>query len=388
MIQLTFLDAFYHRDLSGGSINLLVTGNDPIIRDAILQKTLTQSKMSNQMVIVLDDSDGLIFNLSVATQMGFSVRNGMSEDCCLFDIFPINVKRKWLQLRKILGALGYTEEQKAKLVSYLDFVSYFEQIMCGDTSGDISLEVLGEYSSNIQVGMRIQSLLSKSVIDDFQKEYLLSKYSEVCSAGADFEHRLLLLDPLIRGEKFLFKPNEIISYPIAEFDGDVTVKKIIITLILEFIRENHNEHFTVLVFDKGYGERSCLVDFLKGLPSNIEFNFFSEDVFTLSSQSDLNMIFNRLPMRIYSRHSSEASCEAVEVECGEIDVTKTTYAVTYDRRWKLNRPIDVLMGNNKQEVYTTGAPIREPRYRKEMIAGFPPGTGIAEYLGQTLLFSI
>lgn len=68
-------------------------------------------------------------------------------------------------------------------------------------------------------------------------------------------------------------------------------------------------------------------------------------------------------------------------ECGEMDVAKTSYAVTYDRRWKANRPIDVLTGSNKSEAYTTAPPVREPRYRKEMVAEFYPGSGIAQYNG-------
>ena len=93
-------------------------------------------------------------------------------------------------------------------------------------------------------------------------------------------------------------------------------------------------------------------------------------------------------MRIYGHHASEISCKAVSTECGEIDVKKTSYSVTYDRKLRSNNLLDVLTGHNKQEVYTTTAAIREPRYRKEMIASFYPGSGIAQYQGKTLLFSL
>lgn len=293
-----------------------------------------------------------------------------------------------MQLRQILGVLEYTEEQKAKLHSYLDFVTYCEQISRGNNSGDISLRDLGEYSSNIQVGMKIQQMERKGVIDSFQKDYLLSKYLEVCSAGADFEHRLLLLEPMINGQVLTQSQSEIVTYPVSEFDGDSTVKKIAISLLISFLRGHQNENYTVIIFDKGYGERGSLTQFTNNFPSSIDTHLFSKDIFTLSSGNELGMIFNRFTTRIYTRHLSESSCEAVEKECGEMDVVKASYSVTYDRRWRANRPIDVLMGNNKQEVYSTGTPIREPRYRKEDIAKFQPGTGIAKYMGQHILFSL
>ncbi len=388
MNQLDFLNNFYQTGLPPMSFRILVTGSDLVVRECFLQKVLSQSKNNNQAVIIIDDSDRTMFSLMELQNLGYVVRNGMAEGSCLYDIFPINIKTKWLQLRKISEVFNYNEDQKSKLMSYFDFISYLEQISDGGFNGDITIKILEEYSSNIQVGMKIQSLAVKGIIDDFQKEYLLSKYAEVCSAGADFEHRLLMLEPLISGEPLYLSRNEAILYSISKYDGDSVAKRLVMTLLLEFIKENQNEELTIIVFDKGYGDRNCLVDFIKEFPSNVEVNLFSEDIFTLCSRAELNMIYNRFPVRVYSRHSSEASCEAVEIECGNIDVVKSTYAVTYDRRWRSNRPIDVLLGNNKQEVYTTDSPIREPRYRKEMVASFSPGTGIIEYMGRTLLFSV
>ena len=386
MNQLDFLDSFYKMNLPVSVPRFLVTGNDVLVRQTVLKEICYQGIKNHHSIIVIDDSENSMLDVSQIARLGYQIRDGLSDRCCLYNLFPIDLKKDILQIRKILGVLKYNEEQKMKVLSYLDFISYVEKIYNNTT--DITLEILGEYSSNIQVGMKIQSLVQCGKIDEMQKTYLLSKYSEVCAAGADFEHSLLLLTPLISGQPLSCNRDEMIVYSISDFDGDTVIKNLIITLLLSYLKDKKSEQFIIIILDKGYGDRECLVDFIKGFPMNIQAHLFSEDVFTLSEKAERSMLYNRFPMRIYTRHSSELSCEAVERECGEIDVVKSTYTVNYDRRWRANRPIDILMGNNKVEAYTTGAPVREPRYRKEMIASFHPGTGIAEYMGNTILFSV
>ena len=388
MNDLAFLDSLYQFNQVNSQICFLVTGSDSTIRNVFIEKVLEQSKLKKQAVIVIDDSDDTMFEKSIATRLGFCIKNGMDDECCLYDLIPINTKKKILQLREALSILNYSEEKKSKLSAYFELINYFERVFYGNDSGDINLKTLEEYGSSVQVDMKLYELLSQGIIDSTQKEYFQARYSEVGSAGADFENALLLLAPLVTGNAIKFKPNEIMVYPISQFDGDITVKNLVVSLILNYIREHRNEQFTVLVMDKGYGERSSIYDFVNRFPANVETHLFSEDVFTLCPEHERGKVFNRFPMRIYGCHASESSCLAVSTECGEVDVKKTSYSVTYDRRWRANKPIDVLTGNNKQEVYTTAATIREPRYRKEMIAKFYPGTGIAQYKGQTLLFSL
>lgn len=388
MNELSFLDSFYQTDQSAETRNYLVSGVDPIIRDAFLKKFLKDSKTDGRITFILDDSDGTMISQNIILMNQVIIKDGLDDGNSLYNIFPLNVKRGWLQLRKVLDILGYSEEQKAKLIAFLDFVNTCESISGNKSSGDISLDTLGEYSSNVQVGMKISSLTAKGIIDDFQKEYLISKYSEGCSAGADFEHRLLMIEKLISGEPMSLQPDELILYKLSDYEGDSLMRRLTVSLILSFMREHKNEKFSVVVLDKGYGMRECLVDFMMSFPINVETLFLSTDVFTVCEREVLNPIFNRFPLKVFSRHLSKNSCEQIEKECGEIDVKKTSYSVTYDRRWSANKPMDVLLGNNRQDVFVLGPPIREPRYRKEMIASLYQGTGIAVYNGQTLLFSV
>lgn len=386
--DLTFLESLYQVGQFDLPVRFLITGDDAVIRNAFLKKILEQSRKKNQSVIVVDDSDDVMFDFDVAKNTGYVVKNGMSEGCCLYKLFPINMKKNLLQLREILKVLEFSEEKKSKLNAFFEFVNYFESVFYRNDSGDIYLETLAEYGSSIQVDMKLYSLMKQGVIDGTQREYFQGKYSEVSSAGADFEHALLLLEPLITGQTVSLKTNDAIVYSISKFDGDPTVKSLVISLLLNYVREHRNDNFLVLIMDKGHGERNSLYEFVNRFPTDVEAHIFSGDIFTLCNESNRGNVFNRFQMRIYGRHLSETSCEAVSIECGEIDVTKTAYAVSYDRRWKANKPIDILMGNNKQEVYTTASPVREPRYRKEMVAEFFAGTGIAQYKGQTLLFSL
>lgn len=388
MNELSFLDSFYPTTQPSEARNYLVTGEDSIIRDAFLTRFLKDNKTNRRSIFILDDSDGIMLSQNSILENQLTIKDGLEVGNCLYNIFPLNIKRRVLQLRRVLDVLGYSEEQKAELIAYLDFISTCESISCNKNSGDITIDILGQYSSNIQVGTKISSLTAKGIINDVQKEYLISKYSEVCAAGADFEHRLLMLEPLISGEPMVLHPDELILYKLSDYEGDSLMRRLIVSLIRSFMVEHKNEKYSVVVLDKGYGMRECLVDFLKSFPINVTTLLLSADVFTLCNRKELNSIFNRFPLRIFSRHQSEDSCKEIEENCGEIDVKKTSYAVTYDRRWHANKPIDVLLGNNKLEVYSSGPSIREPRYRKEMIASLNEGTGIAVYNGQTLFFSV
>ena len=388
MNDLAFLESLYQMGQYEVPVRFLVTGNDTMIRKTFFKKILEQSKNQNHSIIVIDDSDDIMFDIDVAKELGYIVKNGIEEDRCLYKLFPINMKRNIQQLRETLNVLDFTEEKKSKLNAYFELINYFESVFYGNSSGDIYLETLAEYGSSIQVDMKLYSLMQQGKIDSTQRKYFQTRYAEVSSAGADFEHALLLLEPLITGKTISFQSNEIIIYSISKYDGDPTVKGLVVSLLLNYIREHRYDRFSVLLLDKGHGERNSLYEFINRFPSNIEVNLFSEDIFTICSENDRGKVLNRFPMRIYSCHASESSCEAVSVECGEMDVRKIAYAVTYDRRWRANKPFDVLTGNNKQEVYTTAPPVREPRYRKEMIAELFAGTGIAQYKGQTVIFSL
>ena len=218
----------------------------------------------------------------------------------------------------------------------------------------------------------------------------LAKYTECSSAGADFEDMFFLLMPFTReyGKKLGSSSTEALIFPTGMLDEDVTMCNLILKLLQFGLKAQPDEKITVLVMDKGYGQRQELAKLVLALPANTEVHLFSGDVFTLCGEGELAMLMNRFPARVYSRHTVMSSAQAIERSCGEIEVRKTTYSVTYDRRWKENSVWDVLMGNNKTENYGQLAPAPEPKFRKEMILQLAPGTGIVEYMGNSSVFAL
>lgn len=118
----------------------------------------------------------------------------------------------------------------------------------------------------IQVDMKLYSLMKQGLIDGTQREYFQARYAEVSAAGADFEHALLLLEPLITGLDIPFQNDEIMMYSISQFDGDPTVKNLVVLLLLHYIREHRCDNYSVLVLDKGHGERASLYEFVNRFP--------------------------------------------------------------------------------------------------------------------------
>ena len=177
-------------------------------------------------------------------------------------------------------------------------------------------------------------------------------------------------------------------FPTGSLKADIQIRRTALQLVQFWLETRPDNRMTLILFDKGYGEREFLCEFLLSLPSSMRVHLFSEDAFTLCGNDTLAMLLERFPARVYGRHAAMASAEAVERVCGEIDVTQHAYNVTYDRHMASNRPWDLLLGRNKAETYAQTAPVRKPRYRKEMILSFPLGQGIVDYLGNCSLFSV
>lgn len=200
---------------------------------------------------------------------------------------------------------------------------------------------------------------------------------------------LYILYPFIHGRDIRTEVlrNQVLIFPTGELGEDETIRSLVMQLLQFGLEEDRRRRITLLILDKGYGSRRCVLNLLKAVPPHVQMHIFSEDIFTLCDAATLAMVLNRFAVRVYSRHLAMSSAEAIEKACGEIDVVKTTYDVTYDRRWRSNRPWDILLGNNKTETYGTAPPEREPKYRREMIMSFPPGNGIVEFMGNTSVFS-
>lgn len=389
MNYLQFIDRNSQDVTRGGQINFLVSGNDPSIRSRILRDIYEKSFENGKQMIILDDS-GIpgIFEDVVLT--GYRIEDGMSGAYGLYNPLQVNSLRAMSRIRRILSTLEYDEKRKMKLIAYLKYIEYVENLGGNREAVCLTLETLSEYSTTISMRMKLQKLLTSGRIDETQQSYLLSRYSEVCEASADFEDMLYIMAPWIfdgKNLRSLSGPTALV-YKLWSIGEDKALKNMFACLLQFALEDAADLEITIVLLDRGMGDRNWVFNVMNGFPMELEVHLFSEDIFTLCDTASLAMILNRFTARVYGRHLAMDSCQAVEQICGEIDVVKQSYTVNYDRRWKANRPLDVLFGKNKTEVYTNNAPAREPRYRKEMIAGFAPGSGIIEYMGNTAIFCL
>lgn len=313
----------------------------------------------------------------------------MSGEFCLYQPFQLTTVKGISKIRQMLATLEYNEKQKGKLLSYLGFIRHVETLRHGGRDFELDPWTLAEYSTVIAAEEKLQELAEAGILDARQQRLLLAKYAECASAAADFEDMLYILYPFIHGRDIRTEVlrNQALIFPTGELGEDETIRSLVMQLLQFGLEEDRSRRITLLILDKGYGSRRCVLNLLKAVPPHVQMHIFSEDIFTLCDAATLAMVLNRFAVRVYSRHLAMSSAEAIEKACGEIDVVKTTYDVTYDRRWRSNRPWDILLGNNKTETYGTAPPEREPKYRREMIMSFPPGNGIVEFMGNTSVFS-
>lgn len=373
------------------NVQYLVSGSDSLIRNAVVSEVLYKCKKNNDTLIIIDDTgDKEMVNYQAIINYGYQLKNGMSGEYCLYNPFRINTIKGISRIRQLLSTMEYDEKQKGKLISYLNFIRHLEFLEHGTQDFELTLNKLGEYCTVMCVEEKLQSLVARGIIDERQQMMLLAKYSECASAGADLEDMFFILMPYISNYDSLQNTcmGQAIIFPTGELGEDEIMKSLIMQLIQFGLEEDTKKETTLLIFDKGYGNRKGIYNLIKSLTSKVNMHVFSEDIFTLGDEATIATVLGRFNARIYSRHAVMSSAEAIEKACGEVEVAKKQKTITYDRRLRANSPWDILLGNNKTEAYTQMAPIREPRYYKEMIMSFISGSGIVEFMGETSVFTI
>lgn len=410
MNYLQFMDRMlWSHHMGHDQVRYLVTGADPAIRDYVFHDIAGRCRNQGKTLYVVDDTGQReIIGIGILQDAGYRLQNGLSGSLCLYDPFHVTSVRGTSRFRQILESLGYNEHQKAKLLGYFHFLIHLENLTSpksGTGAGAeiskgkegtasrqtrLSAEVLCTYSSVSAVEERLQELVDSGIISESERFHLLSKYAECSSAAADFEDMLFILMPFIRGKSIHegASPARALVFPTGELGEDEAVRTILLQLLRFGLEEGDPAHASVLVFDKGFGQRKSLFTFLTSLPTAMEIHVFSDDIFTLSDDAGIANLLNRFNTRIYSRHLTMDSCKRIEEACGEIDIVKNARTTTYDRRLFSNAPWDILLGTNRTEAYVQAAPVREPRYRKEMICRLSAGNGIIDFMGQTSLFAV
>ena len=373
-------------------VRYLVSGSDSNVHTSVLSGVINNCHHRHQPLVIISNAGANEeHDLTLIRNSGYQIRNGMSGDYFLYNPFGrINAVDGLSKIRQLLDILEYDEKQKGKLTSYLNFIRHLEFLETGSSEFVLTLEKISEYCTVMAVEEKLQRLLATGKITVPQQMAYLAKYSECAAAGADFEDILFLLMPFTQQNKQQIGSalHEAVVFPLGVLQEDLHMENVILKLLQFYLAERQNSGTTVIILDKGFGDRKGLANLLNALSSNMDVHIFSEDIFTLCEPATLAMILNRFTARVYSRPLSMDSATAIERLCGDVEVQKRTYNVTYDRRWSANRPWDILLDNNKTENYGQAVATREPRYHKEMILGLAPGHAIVEYMGNSTIVSV
>lgn len=375
MDHLTFINSIAQtQGITVPPVRFMVSGEDAALRDAVLTTVLSRCRELRQRLIIVNNTTDSSVGLDRVRALGYGVCDVM-EGCRLFDPFDdIDSAAGQSRLRRIMAALGYSELQKAALISYLRLIRDIE-------GGTLTADVLSRYGSVLDIEER----LVQTARTPAQRERIIQRYNELSAAAADFDSMLTWLLPFISGER---PPDGCaLCLPVGMLGDDTSFKSVILRM-LGFELERA-ENTAVVILDDSQSEHRCIYDFVTALPRSVDTHIFSDDIFTVCADDGaMATLFDRFSARVYGKHVAMASAQRIERAFGDIDVVKSEYTMTVDRRWRANSPWDVLLGNNKAEAYTTPAPVREPRYRKEMVQSFELGCGIVEFMGSSTLFTL
>lgn len=371
------------------SVNFLVSGKDTWIMNRILADICSSAYKHSKNLIVIDDSGKLGMNLNEIERVGYTLTNGLSGAYPFSNMLDTNSIQGLARFRSLLSSMGYEEKEKQKIVAYLKFIQYVEGLKNPGCIPIITMDILSTYSAGMLVEKTVQSLLLEEKINPEQQQYLLSKYSEVCSAGADFENSFYLLAPFMNGggESFDKAERTAFVFSLRDFSRDQIIKGMLCQLIIDTLSESVDK-MEVLILDEGLGKNKYLSELMGDLPDNCCVHLLTGDICTMGELAERDKLENLFLCRIYGRHSNMRSCESLSEVLGKVEVAKSTYTATYDRRLRANMPWDILLGKNKTEIYGTAARTWEPKFAKEVINSLPSGTAVMEIMGNSSLVSI
>lgn len=364
------------------SANFLISGCDNLVHGKLLNHLLGSAASAGKSVIILDNCNCL--SPDALESYGFQVQDALSGACALADPFQFSTLSGMVRLRSLLNTLSYTEQQKMSLIAYLNFLAHLEKLE--NPTVHIDIGTLGSYCTAALVEQKLQSLADSGSITQIEHLHLLTKYMEVSTAAAEFENFLYLLLPFIQGPQLVLDaPGAATVFSVKSLDQDTVFANMLIHLLRTALEDCCQDQVTLIILDRGYGDRSYLLPLLTG--TDMQVHLLSQDIYTICVDQELISLINRFPVRLYARHNALESCGYIERALGQMQVMQQSRGVQYDYRWKTNSAWDMLLGNNKT-VSTTDSIAFEARYPKEMIHCLAAGSAILELGGECATVSI
>ena len=121
---------------------------------------------------------------------------------------------------------------------------------------------------------------------------------------------LYILYPFIHGRDIRTEVlrNQALIFPTGELGEDETIRSLVMQLLQFGLEEDRSRRITLLILDKGYGSRRCVLNLLKAVPPHVQMHIFSEDIFTLCDAATLAMVLNRIAVRVYRPPPGDEQC--------------------------------------------------------------------------------
>lgn len=378
MNYLQYLNTVNRNHFSAAGANFLVSGADPMIRQVIGQHLTETAYAEGRTLFLLDNTSSSSGFSAFGPYRVVDALSGGINFCG--DLFNVSTLQSISRLRSLLSDFGFSSAKAMQVVTFLSFVKETEARL-GSTR-PLDLETIESYGGPALVQWKLHQLVERGTLTAENYEFLLSRYTEVSAASADFEMLLGLLVPFLSGQSPTGKMA--VHLPLGEFDADKSMQEVLCKMLLSYVKQTP-ETCSILILDSGKGERSCILELLKKLPPKASVHLLSTDVFSLE-ESDLSILMNTFPVRIYSRHESMSSCAKIESICGQIDVVKRSYTTTVDKHIRASSAFDMLLGTNRTESVARNAPVREARFRKELLNSLSSGSAVIDCGGTQALF--
>lgn len=367
------------------AVQFLVSGETQA-HEVLLKEIIHRAYSENHTLLVIDDTRDSVGVVEKLKSEGYRVINRLSG-VVMYNPFNITTLQDISKLRELLGTFQMTEKEKQKVVAYLSLIQHMWLLEGNATN--LTLSDLARYSTYESVVRKLDGMVKGGFIDKDEMCFLLSKYSELSSVGADLENIFPLLQPFLeertikQTEKGLQKSAVVLHT--GRLGRDQNLKQMVMQLLKFEIDEESNIN-TVIYIDSGCGSREELHYLCTELYSRVNLHILSKDIFTAPS-SVLPEILNRCDIKIYGRHNM-SSAKLLENELGEVYIQRSTYSETLDRRITSNKPWDVLLGRNKTQGYQTLAPVKEALYSKELLSMLKSNQIILDMSGRKIMTTL
>lgn len=369
-MPLNYLDIIVPSSVDDIINNILVSGEDAYIKNAICTRICT-SCYGKRPIIIVNSTRQDFINYS----SGFGRYRKISADG-----FKLLSEKQLLDIsdfsyaEEMFNRFFDNDETTQSILDYLELVANVEKRF---GNHHLNCKVLQEYGSPVLFEIKCQ----KAGIKGDTINYYKGRYAECSKASINLERFLRRVEKFLGSNCENLCPTESLQIDIGKFSD--STKKLYLDMVSFYI-ESSSAIPLVIVIDDGIGDKNLICKFLDEIPAEIPMCFFSQDAFSLKDEQ-LASVFAKFPTRIYCKHSNPTSAEKVSKAGGDVQYTKLSYGTTIDNRIKGTSALDFLLGNNKTKT-TNKSLENKPRFKMEEIVVFAQGLAIVDLEGEKTLY--